>query len=556
MVRDSVKFLLKTAGLLPVVRRLVKFFSSYPRHLVYVQRFRAFKRQYGPVLRQRLHNPSRPQKVALLASPYYPEVVIELGLIKALELANFMPVVLVPRSARGRLVARYYALVSVKEIHCWEDFVAQVDVTAAEGVIDQCQSTQELLAYEYGGVRVGRLAVSSALRSRRSGSLDLQSAEERQFLVGYVAAGMAYAKAAQNIVRQFHPDLALFVDTVYTPAGELFDYCLAHHIDTIQWQAAHKSNALILKRYTLKTRHEHPRSLSPTSWRGIRDMPWTAAHREQLHQELYGNYVSGDWYSVVSTQFNKRLMAGGQIRDQLGLHPAKKTAFIFPHILWDATLFWGKCLFRDFQEWLIETVRMACANDQVNWVIKIHPANRRVRDGFRGEPAEVAVLRTHIGPLPSHVFMIPADSDVSTFSLFDLMDYCLTIYGTVGIEAARLGIPVLTGGWGIYDHKGFTIDSESRQQYLERLTHIQDIPRLTTAQQEVAERFAYGVFLLRPFLLQSVTLKYQNNAKKFSTQGQVNIQATDAWYTAADLRAFAEWVADAEQEDFLTPLAQ
>jgi hypothetical protein len=154
------------------------------------------------------------------------------------------------------------------------------------------------------------------------------------------------------------------------------------------------------------------------------------------------------------------------------------------------------------------------------------------------------------------VRVIPAESDMSTFSLFEIMDYCVTVYGTIGMEAARLGIPVLTGGWGIYDHKGFTIDSESREQYLERLAHIQDIPRLTAAQRELAERFAYGVFLLRPFLLKSVTLEYQNNAKKFSTKGQINIKATDEWYTASDLRAFAEWVTNAGQEDFVTLLSE
>jgi hypothetical protein len=543
-------------GLLPIAQRLVVFLADYPRHLVYQRQFRQFKRAHAHVLQQRLNNPSSRQKVALVASPFFPEVVIELGLIKGLELANFVPVILVPRSARGRLVARYYALAGVKQIHCWEDFVEKPDVAAAAGLINRFQSTQELLGFEYAGVRVGLLAVSTALRWQRLGSLDLQVSEDRQFLVKCVASGMAYAKAAQRIGREFHPDLALFVDTVYTPAGELFDYCLENKIDTLQWQAAHKSNALLLKRYTRETRCEHPRSLSSTSWQFVRDMPWTEAHREQLHLELYNNYSSGDWYSVVGTQFNKRFLEGQHIREQLGLDAARKTAFIFPHILWDATLFWGKCLFRDFEEWLIETVRMACANDQVNWVIKIHPAHKRVREGDGGEPAEVTTLRKHIGKLPSHIVMIPAESDMSTFSLFDIMDYCVTVYGTVGIEAAILSIPVVTGGRGIYDQKGFTIDSASREQYLERLAHIQDIPRLTTAQRELAERFAYSVFFLRPFLLKSVTLAYQNNAKKFSTKGDVNIKATDEWYTASDLRAFAAWVTNPGQEDFVSPLSE
>ena len=97
MLRKNVKILLKTIGLLPVTRRLVEFLSGYPRHVVYQRQFRKFKRAHAHVLRQRLSNPNPRQKVALVASPFFPEVVIELGLIKGLELANFVPVVLVPR---------------------------------------------------------------------------------------------------------------------------------------------------------------------------------------------------------------------------------------------------------------------------------------------------------------------------------------------------------------------------------------------------------------------------------------------------------------------------
>jgi hypothetical protein len=311
----------------------------------------------------------------------------------------------------------------------------------------------------------------------------------------------------------------------------------------------------MLKRYTLEKRDEHLSSLSPESWRLVRRMEWTEAHREQLQQELYGNYASGEWYSVAGTQFNKRFMDTDRARQQLGLDPTKKTAFIFPHILWDSTLFWGTCLFRDFEEWLIETVRVACANEAVNWVIKIHPAHvgKSVREGFHNEPAEVITLRQHIGKLPPHISMIPAHSDISTLSLFPLMDYCLTVRGTVGIEAARLGIPVITAGTGRYDHKGFTIESESRQHYLARLARIQDIPRLSPAQRELAERFAYGLFVLRPLPLTTVTLEYHKSLEKSTSEGRVNIKSREEWYTVADLRALAQWVTEAKQADFLMP---
>jgi hypothetical protein len=550
--RTTVKAILKTVGLLPTAQRIAQIFKAPSTYSGYERRFQQLKRQHAHVLGERLNNPHLRQRVALVCCPGFPEVEIELGLIKGLQLANFLPVVLIPDTwTYGTLLTEHYRLAGVDEIHQLSEFIGESDNAIAEAVVSRCKSVWDLLQFEHVGIGVGRLAVSTTLRNTYRGSLDLDVPEDRQRLVDAVAHGMAAATAAQKILRQFRPDLALFVDTVYSPTGELFECCLQNNVDAVQWQAGHKSNALIFKRYTLGTRQQHPYCLSPESWRFVRDMEWTEDHRKQLDQELYSSYASGDWYSVVGTQFNKSIVDSTCVRERFGLDPNKKTAFIFPHILWDATLFWGKCLFRDFEEWFVETVRSACANDQVNWVIKIHPANQRVREGrsLQCESAEVAALRKYIGKLPPHISMIPPESEISTYSLFQIMDYCITGWGTVGMEAARLGIPVLTGGRGVYDGKGFTVDSNTQEEYLKKLNNIQAIPRLSSVQRELAERFAYATFLLRPWHAESVTLRYLPNKKKFLYQGQVNIKSREDWYTADDLKAFAEWIADPNKLD-------
>ncbi len=71
-------------------------------------------------------------------------------------------------------------------------------------------------------------------------------------------------------------------------------------------------------------------------------------------------------YSVVGTQFEKSIVDATRLRERFDLDRSKKTAFIFPHILSDSALFWGKCLFPNYEEWFVETVRAACANDRVN----------------------------------------------------------------------------------------------------------------------------------------------------------------------------------------------
>jgi len=153
--------------------------------------------------------------------------------------------------------------------------------------------------------------------------------------------------------------------------------------------------------------------------------------------------------------------------------------------------------------------------------------------------------------------MIAPESEISTYSLFQIMDYCIKVCGTVGMEAGRLGIPVLTGGRGPYDNKGFTVDSNTREEYLEKLRNIQEIPRLSSTQRELAERFAYATFLMRPWHAKSVTLPYLPDKKKFLYKGQVNVKSPEDWYTAEDLKVFADWIANPNKADeYLAQLPQ
>ena len=94
--RAGLKYILNTFGLLHVARRIRELFtpknpSERERH----QRFLQFKRNYGKVLRYNLSSTSlEQQKKVLVCGVGYPAVEPELGLIKALELAGYIPVVL------------------------------------------------------------------------------------------------------------------------------------------------------------------------------------------------------------------------------------------------------------------------------------------------------------------------------------------------------------------------------------------------------------------------------------------------------------------------------
>lgn len=555
-MRSGTRSILKTIGLLPPARWLRRWTTVLVNSTVRGQErarrraFQEFKRSHGMVLAHRLNAGGRTEKKALVVSVGSVQAVgAEIGLLKGLELAGYSPVVLSPPDP---WLVRHYRLAAVEEVLFWDDFVGEPNTRRAEEVTGRMSSLGDLLEFEWEHVRVGRFAASTALRSLRVGSLEFRSPHGRNSLIPFVASAMGYATAARALIQRVKPQLVVFVDRGYTPAGELFDVCVGNGIDVITWNAAHKDNAIMIKRYTRENRDEHPASLSAESWAWVREIKWAESNRQRLFSELRSCYATGEWYSEVGTQFKTRIMSSAEVRNRLDLEGGRKTAVIFPHILWDGTFFYGRDLFDSYEEWFVETVRAACENTRVNWAIKVHPGNivKSIRDGFMGEPSELKVLRERIGRLPKHVRVVGADSDISTFSLLGVTDYCVTVRGTVGIEAATLGIPVLTAGTGRYDRKGFTVDSSTREEYLHRIRHIDDIPSPSPGDRDLAERFAYAIFLLRPLILTTVTLEYQRDPRA-TPRTRIKATTREDWLNASDLRTFAKWVAKGKELDFL-----
>src|SRR5690606_1663286 len=106
---------------------------------------------------------------------------------------------------------------------------------------------------------------------------------------------------------------------------------------------------------------------------------------------------------------DRRLMDQQRVRKLLGVDPSRKLAVIFAHISWDASFGRGRDLFSDYEEWLVQTVRAACANPNLQWLVKVHPAHsgKSEIDFWQSEPSEIGIIRERVGALPEHIRVIP-----------------------------------------------------------------------------------------------------------------------------------------------------
>jgi hypothetical protein len=517
----------------------------------------SFRRRYGAIVRD---TPPSDGGVALIASLTYStfQAKQEGMIAKALQLKGLEPVAVVLPDAHA--ARRYLELFGVRRFVYLADFMdseleAEAQKSARE-LLARVSRPSDLKELTFRGADVGREALSTVSRYLHEGGVDLEDPNARALLNELLPAAVWTAIASDELLTAVQPELLLFNERNYADLGPLCDIALERGLNVIQFVGGFEDDTLVFKRYTAATKGLHPRSISDESWRLVKAMDWSPDRDRELDDEFARRYDRSATFLARWNQGWTRHQSRDEIMAALGLDPARKTAVVFSHVLWDANMFFGRDLFADQEEWFVETVRAARANERVNWIVKLHPANvwKRKRDSVTGELDELAAIREKVGALPPHVHVLAPDTDISTWSLFDVTDWGVTIRGSIGFELPCFGKPALTAGTGFYSGRGFTVDSESAEEYLRRLRSIETIEPPAADQVILARKHAYALFRLRQTRFTSFRFVYQpleHVDRPSEATIELSLRSASELARADDLRRLGDWAVDSRALDYL-----
>jgi len=411
---------------------------------------------------------------------------------------------------------------------------------------------ESLQTLEYKGLSVGKFTLSTLMRQTRRGKINADDPASVVMMRERLSNSLHHTDGAISLMTQIKPNCVYFIDRGYTPEGEYFEAALQFGAKATTLNTAHRSGLMCLKRYNTKNKSRHFATLSDKSWRQALDMTFTDIHWQELYKELKDTYESGEWYDEVGTQFGKKIIAGDSIISDLCLDPSKKTGVLFAHMFWDATFFWGVDIFEDYEDWFIQSLKAMAKNKDMNWIVKLHPANnvKDKRDNYNGDHVEYDAINKAVGDLPAHIKVLAPDAPISTFSLFNTIDYCLTVRGTIGIECASFGIPVITAGTGRYDGLGFTRDNKTPEEYLSVLETLHEFPPMEEGEIELARRFAWVLLFKRTLKYETVHFHYKQDAQA-TLKIKVNPKAVDDTESMLDLQVLSHWLSG-DDEDLVT----
>lgn len=484
---------------------------------------------------------------------YIPSLKDELLYAAMLAWQGYRPVFL---TIRGDMHERYLQLFSMFRIVYWEDYYldpGKQDVKLAAELIRPVRRLEDLVALEHAGISIGRHALSWYMRITRTGTLDLENHKDQ--LIVHVARSLAAARAAAAVLAKEGATAILMNERGYTPFGEFFDVALQQGRRVVQYIGSHQDDARVFKAYTWDTRTDHPYALSSGSWSQALNQSFSEDDIQRLLDYWEQCYATRAWFNFQRLQHLARMQTREEIVSRIGLDPGKKTAIVFAHIFWDATFFYGENLYLDYQRWFVETIRLANQNTAVNWLVKLHPVNvwRLEADGASNERYSELVALEEAGiELASHVHLLLPDTNISTWSLFQLGDYCVTVRGTVGIEMAALGKRVITAGHGHYSNRGFTTTPGTISEYEGMILNIEKLPPTNDDERSRALRYAYWLLWKKPFKFGTFKVEYNGGKNVFHPLNgcpQLLVTSPDKFFETRAAKYWVSWLTSRSEPD-------
>jgi hypothetical protein len=135
------------------------------------------------------------------------------------------------------------------------------------------------------------------------------------------------------------------------------------------------------------------------------------------------------------------------------------------------------------------------------------------------------------------------------------VDYVLTVNGTVGMEFPCHGVPAVVAGTGRYNHRGFTIDPESQEEYFRILRTLHERPRLEKAEIELACKHFLALMTRRQTSLEEIAPMELKRVHEAQSNVHDNIRfrprSMAEFHSSRIVTGLGEWLAESSESDLL-----
>lgn len=336
------------------------------------------------------------------------------------------------------------------------------------------------------GDALGMQGLAGALRYYASATLP-DGAEADEVLRRFVEAAAVTALAYDALLARESYEVAVFHHGIYVPQGPAGDALRRHGVRVVNWNPSYRRSTFIFSHGD--TYHHTLMSEGTEIWD---DLTWTGPQEQDILAYLQSRATGTRdwiWFHEKPDADSRRFVA------ELGLDPSRPIIGMLSNVAWDAQLHYPANAFPNMMAWVFETIAYFAGRPDLQLLLRIHPAE--IRGTVPSAQPLLEEIRRQFPTLPGNVFIIPPESNISTYAAMALCDSVL-IYGTkTGVELTAVGKPVIVAGEAWIRNKGLTRDAASREDYLSLLDTLPVYAPLDEATVQRARKYAYHFFFRR-----------------------------------------------------------
>ena len=421
--------------------------------------------------------------------------------------------------------------------------------------VEKLNNFDEVKNFEYKDMPIGKMALSTYSRMNLTGLLELSSKESKAEVKFWILYLLKCVFISQKLLKEENISMLIFTEVFMEEYGSIYYAALKMNLNIIRMAGTVRDNAIVVQHLTEESDRTHFSSFNKNTWLRLLKKPLSEKVKIQLDQNFHDRY-SDKWDMSSRNQPNTEIMDIDKAKILSNVPPDKKVAIIYSHILYDTLFFNGEDIYKNYADWLIETIRAACKNENLYWLIKIHPSNtwRGELDSLveKGKYEELRIIEKKIGALPNHIDFIYPDTPISPYTWLQIADIGITTRGTSGIELGALGKTVLTAGTGRYEEIGFTINSKTPQEYENNLKNLHKVES-SKESIDLGIRFAFSTFCLKPFTLDFLDPIPRKGKDKIKSTDDLTYSIKKLDEMPQSIDRYIDWSFKKAEVDFINP---
>lgn len=381
-------------------------------------------------------------------------------------------------------------------IHLYSEFITEEELKTAQQ-LSQTLSEEEIINYQQDKIAIGEHTLAGTLRFFAKGDLKEEIYGE-EILRRYFQAALMTMYMSKRIFQKHKFECVVLHHGIYIPQGIIAEVARGENIKVVTWALAYRKKSVLFSHHN--TYHQTMLSEPTKVWENVK---WNS----QIESKLM-NYLKSRWVGVedwISFQHKPKFDIS-TIEEEIGVDFSKPCIGMLTNVIWDAQINYPMNVFENMVDWVIKTINYFSTRKDLQLLIRVHPAE--VRAGLPSRQKIVDEVNKVFSTLPENVFIIPPESQVSTYAAMLECDSVIIYNTKTGVELTSMGIPVIVAGEAWIRNKDITQDVNSIDGYLQILDQLPLNKPLDKATTLRARKYAYHFFFRR-----MIPIEFMNQTK-------------------------------------------